>query len=47
MYFDKRDVIRKLLNDKNYEMIVGVYDDERRLIAALFNSSQNRQTGGG
>ncbi|QIZ08490.1 hypothetical protein HFZ78_18725 [Priestia megaterium] len=45
MYFEKRSVIEKLLNDERYEMAVGIWDDERRLIAALFKLTRRSDVG--
>jgi len=36
IYTDMRGTIRKLRKDSRYELVVEIFNDERRLIAGLF-----------
>lgn len=36
VFADRQGMIKKLLDDKNFELIAEIFNDDRRLIAGLF-----------
>ncbi|WP_345242497.1 hypothetical protein [Pontibacillus salipaludis] len=40
VYADKQAMLSKLLNDERYEVISEVYNEHKRLIAALFERKE-------
>lgn len=36
VYADRQGMIKKLLDDENFEMVAEIYSDNRRLVAGLF-----------
>jgi hypothetical protein len=43
IYTDRHGAISKLIDDRNYELIAGVYQEDGRLLAGLFEFMEDSE----